>query len=79
MKILCNNDRVQSPITTSPSNAQTAQTIKCRYCDQFLCEGSRLRLQGTTIVCADAAFEKLINPPKTAGGKSSSFCQVGFL
>ncbi len=28
-------------------------------------------MQGTTIVCADSAFEQLVKPPKTVGGKSN--------
>jgi hypothetical protein len=51
------------------SNQPAAKTIHCRFCDTYLCKGSQLRLQGTTIVCADSAFEHLVKPPKTVGCK----------
>ncbi len=35
-----------------------------------------MRLQGTTIVCIDSAFEQLVNPPKSAGGNGDSFFKI---
>jgi hypothetical protein len=43
--------------------------IHCRFCDTFICKGSQLRLQGTSVVCTDQSFEDLVKPPKTVGGK----------
>ena len=53
---------------SSLSSTQTAQEIRCRYCDMYLCEGSKLRRQGTTVVCSDPAFEQLVRPQQSPGG-----------
>ena len=53
----------------------SAKEIRCRFCDKLLCKGSSLRRQGTTVVCKDPAFERLVNPPKTNGG---NHCVFGF-
>ncbi|CAF3376015.1 unnamed protein product [Rotaria socialis] len=69
LKNLSTNGPQPTALGASQPNKETAKTIHCRFCDTFLCRGSSLRLQGTTIVCLDPAFEKLVNPPKSAGEK----------
>lgn len=56
------------PIPTDSSKTKAAKAIHCRFCDTYLCSGSSLRTQGTTIVCVDSKFEELVKPPKSAGG-----------
>jgi len=69
IKELCKNDAQPTASSSSHSNQETAKRIHCRFCDTYLCKGSSLRLQGTTVVCVDSAFEQLVKPPKSAGAK----------
>ncbi|CAF0876492.1 unnamed protein product [Adineta steineri] len=69
IKELCKSDS-QSGATNSSQNYQKpAKEIHCRFCDTYLCKGSSLRLQGSTIVCVDSEFERLVNPRNSAGEK----------
>ena len=61
----------------APSNPDVAYgpvaaKVHCRFCDAFLCTGSSLKRQGSTIVCVGAQFELLVKPSKIAGGKKLS-------
>jgi hypothetical protein len=76
IKELCNNDTQQTTASSSQSNQQAAKSVHCRFCDTFLCKGSSLRLQGTTVVCVGPAFEQLVKPPKTAGGNKDSIIKI---
>ncbi|CAF2758274.1 unnamed protein product [Rotaria sp. Silwood2] len=68
-KDILKNDTQQTTSKLSQSNQDTAKEIRCRFCDTHLCKGSSLRLQGTTVICVDPAFELLVKPPKTVAEK----------
>ena len=58
-----------APPSPGVASGPVAARVHCRFCNAFLCAGSSLKSQGTTIVCADAEFERLVKPPKIVGGK----------
>ncbi|CAF1411589.1 unnamed protein product [Rotaria sp. Silwood1] len=66
---LFKNDMQQTPSKLSLSNQETAKEIHCRFCDIYLCKGSSLRLQGTTVICVDPTFEQFVKPPKALAEK----------
>ncbi|CAF1045185.1 unnamed protein product [Rotaria sordida] len=64
---LLKNNTQQTTSKFSQSNQETAKEIHCRFCDTYLCKGSSLRLQGTTVICVDPTFEQRVKPPKSLG------------
>ncbi|CAF1036493.1 unnamed protein product [Adineta steineri] len=69
IKELCKSDSQSGAINSSQNHQKPAKEIRCRFCDTYLCKGSSLRLQGSTIVCVDSEFERLVNPSNSAGEK----------
>ena len=61
-----------APSSPDVANGPAAAKVHCRLCDAFLCAGSSLKRQGSTIVCVGAQFELLVKPSKIAGGKKLS-------
>lgn len=60
---ISNTSTPTSPIF--PTKKSSAKNIHCRYCNEYLCAGTNLRLQGSTVVCVDPYFESHVKPPQT--------------